>query len=743
MGARIIGFLILFACVNPVFTQIRGTVIDSKTSEPIFGVHINSGKAFVITDKNGDFELNNEASIIVFSHVAYQTDTLTTNQISNKNVVKLSPIAYEFEQLIIRGNLNAYPIMEMPSNVGVIQNLGKTISNGISYVESLSMVPGVFAHIGSLNTNRIIVRGIGSRTPYGTNRIKAYYKDIPLTTGDGTTEIEDLNVLDIGSVEVLKGSKSALYGSGLGGVIRFNEPDYISGTNVLVKSNVASYNTYKTDLGVHLRKEAFYFRTNISNAQTDGWRQNSQYKMLNFMLNSGFKTNRNQLDLLFLAIKAKANIASSINQEMFNNSPESAASNWNSVKGYEKYNKIIAGVSFNHSFTEKLSNKISLFVQSYSGYESRPFNIMDDNSAKLGVRNITTYKWKEIKIQAGIESLFEKYNWDIYETMRGEQGDMKSEFSETRQPNSIFLNSQFKIRNLISVEAGISLNTLKYKLKDKFEDDQDLSGTYKYDIVYSPFVGINLPVNKSVRIYSSVSSGFSAPSVEETLLPRGAINPNLKPETGLNTELGIRFQDEKKRVFIDACIYSIWISNLLVTKRETEEIFYGANAGKIWHRGVELSSTIGLNNPNSRFPISINFSYSGTNATFTKYIDDGTDYSDNKLPGIPDQNIFILANIESPWGFYFTPNFQFTGKQYMDDSNSKIADSYKVLHLKAGFSKKMKLFDVDFAFGVRNILDEHYASMILVNAPSFGGASPRYYYPGMPRNYFCSLSLSF
>jgi iron complex outermembrane recepter protein len=42
---------------------------------------------------------------------------------------------------------------------------------------------------------------------------------------------------------------------------------------------------------------------------------------------------------------------------------------------------------------------------------------------------------------------------------------------------------------------------------------------------------------------------------------------------------------------------------------------------------------------------------------------------------------------------------------------------------------------------VNNLFDEHYASMILINAPSFAGRDPRYYYPALPRNLALSVRL--
>ena len=57
--------------------------------------------------------------------------------------------------------------------------------------QSLNQVPGVYMHSGALNTNRIVIRGMGARTPFSTNKIRAYYGEIPLTDGVGETTLED------------------------------------------------------------------------------------------------------------------------------------------------------------------------------------------------------------------------------------------------------------------------------------------------------------------------------------------------------------------------------------------------------------------------------------------------------------------------------------------------------------------------------------------------------------------------
>jgi iron complex outermembrane receptor protein len=54
--------------------------------------------------------------------------------------------------------------------------------DGVILTSVLNKIPGVYMQQGALNTNRISIRGIGSRAQYGTQKNKAYYEGIPLTT---------------------------------------------------------------------------------------------------------------------------------------------------------------------------------------------------------------------------------------------------------------------------------------------------------------------------------------------------------------------------------------------------------------------------------------------------------------------------------------------------------------------------------------------------------------------------------
>jgi iron complex outermembrane receptor protein len=80
----------------------------------------------------------------------------------------------------------------------------------------------------------------------------------------------------------------------------------------------------------------------------------------------------------------------------------------------------------------------------------------------------------------------------------------------------------------------------------------------------------------------------------------------------------------------------------------------------------------------------------------------------------------------------------------MRDDNTIYSDNYQLFNSKFGFkSNKMRTLQFDVFVGINNIFDEHYASMLLINAEGFGGTAPRYYYPGEPTNYYAGANLKY
>ena len=71
-----------------------------------------------------------------------------------------------------------------------------------------------------------------------------------------------------------------------------------------------------------------------------------------------------------------------------------------------------------------------------------------------------------------------------------------------------------------------------------------------------------------------------------------------------------------------------------------------------------------------------------------------------------------------------------------------ISNSYKLTNFKLGYKFNIyKQIKANLFYGLNNIFDEKYASQILINANSFNGSVPRYYYPGNPINYYAGFNV--
>src|SRR5690554_3451261 len=330
---------------------------------------------------------------------------------------------------------------------------------------------------------------------------------------------------------------------------------------------------------------------------------------------------------------------------------------------------------------------------------------------------------------------------DAYRWEMELEGDLINKNRERRNHTNLFGMVYWRPNDRWNVSLGGATNKVDYRLTDLFSKNGNQSGSRSFPMIFSPRLGVNYAPSSGLALYASAGHGFSMPSPEETLLPEGDINENLKPEQGIQYELGSRFNLFNGATSLEATFYNINLTNLLVTKRITEEIFTGINAGRTKHRGLELMLKQKLFRYTS-FPGSmiLNANYTFSLNHFVEFTDNEEVFDGNKLPGIPSQ--MAQANI------FWQPNqrlslnalLQFVGEQFIDDQNLNINDRYFLTNLRVSYYFPLTKFGgIKLFVGVNNLLDTHYSPMLTVNAVAFGNAEPRYYYPGLPRYYYMGI----
>lgn len=637
--------------------------------------------------------------------------------------------------------VNAFQIStrqhQVPGAVSVLSGEEIQTTDGNNFAYTLHSIPGIYMHSGTYATSRVVIRGVGSRTPYNTNRIKSYFNDIPITSSDGISTPEDIDLMGIGRMEVIKGPASAIYGSGLGGSINLYTPKS-SNNSAQALLQYGSFNTLKAAASSNYNRGNLNLWGNISHLNSDGFRENSSHRRTSLISSGEWNQPNYSLEYTILLIDLNAQIPSSIGKTLYETNPEAAAANWKAVEGYKEYQRAIAGVTLNNRFSQNWNNNLNIFGRFADSYERRPFNNLDDGTSGGGIRNRLTYNNTYWDALIGLEWVKDIYRWQM-----DNKGELINKNRETRDHYNIFGMIYWRPATEWNISLGGAINKVNYKLTDQFSENGDQSGKRSFPAIYSPRIGVNYAPSQLLALYASVGHGFSMPSPEETLLPEGDMNEDLKPEQGVQYELGVRLNLFERATTLEMSVYRINLTNLLVTKRLAEDIFTGINAGKTGHTGFEFMIKQRIfSSPTFPGRLNLNANYTWSHNKFIDFTDDEKVFDNNELPGIPSH----LAQAHFQWEpitqLSIDTRLQYVGEQFIDDDNSLINDSYFLVNLRASYRFSItQTGSIEVFAGINNLSDTHYSPMLTVNAGTFINAEPRYYYPGMPRHYYTGIRL--
>jgi len=602
---------------------------------------------------------------------------------------------------------------------------------------------------GTLSTNRISIRGIGSRSLFTTAKIRAYLDEIPLTSGVGETSLEDIDLSILQEVEIFKGPTASVYGAGLGGLIHMKSKAPLNlprGGTSQVQFQVGSFGLFRNVTTLSLNGNKARLDLNYNKTHSDGWRDNNEYDREGFTALGKVNVIKNGITtLLANYTRVKGFIPSSLSRTDFKNNPRKAATIWANIRGFEEYDKVLAGLSHQQSFSKSFSNITSVFTTWRNAYEPRPFGILEENSVAVGGRTRLDYapitnRRNSQRYSIGGEVFSENYDWQNYRIRPDATKDtLLQDNQERRFYYNLFAEAEWRMSKW-TLNAGVNVNETNYKLKDNFlRDGDDFSGAYSFKTIVSPRIGVVYRIKPEINLYGTVSHGFSPPTLEETLTPQGSINPDIQPEQGWNVEMGSRGFSIWGQFSYEITFYMMQIRDLLVARRTDIGTFVGVNAGKTVHHGMEVYVHYDIFK-NRLLQVFVGYTLS--DYTFADFVDGEKDYSGNRLTGTSPHVVSAGLDINEPkTGLYGNITFQFTDAIPVNDANSIYSGAYKLFTGKIGWRRNLgSKWNADLYVGLNNGLNEKYASMLQINAlgPAF-----RYYYPGLPRNFYSGMCVKY
>ncbi|OUS74174.1 ligand-gated channel protein [Pseudoalteromonas sp. A601] len=244
----------------------------------------------------------------------------------------------------------------------------------------------------------------------------------------------------------------------------------------------------------------------------------------------------------------------------------------------------------------------------------------------------------------------------------------------------------------------------------RYDDDQYFGN----ETTYTAAAGYRLHENATFRM--SQSTGFKAPTFNDLYYPYSG-NPDLVPETSVNQELGLKLDFTQAKV--DISIFRNDIENLIAWAPNAAGDWQPANINEARHEGVEFSfanTVLGFDNQ-------FNFTYLDAENTETGaaqvYVSPRT----------------VNWSVAKQWGD-FDAGFNM---QYRSDRQGKVTklSSYTLWNLTANYQFNQSL---SFSLRVENLFDKQYDA---VDSSMDYTTGEVFYYNTAERRFFAGASYQF
>ena len=640
----------------------------------------------------------------------------------------------DLENVIVKSTKINSTIQQAPLSVTLKSfREEKNFNSQSSFSDFTRNTPGLFTSSSNNFSQdlRISIRGFGARSAFGIRGIKLIVDGIPETTPDGQSQLDNLPLGLVSSIEILRGPNANLYGNSSGGVISINtltdsSEKYYRNSGIfgayqyqsLQKTRILDWNS--SSLIIHYDKR-----------RSNGYRDQSGYKsnILNLKYINDLDNNNKIVWQINYTDSPYAYDSGGLKLSEVENDRRQARKNNIDYDTYEKVKHLKTGVSWNHKRSENSFFDSYFFYQKRDFFTKLPFNFggiisLDRDYYGLGTKYTKKYYLDNRKktLVLGLDYLNQSDDRKRYKNDFGVQGEMTFDQIEQFKSTGLFMLSQTNYDSGLLVRYGI-----RYDINDIGTDS---SSSIILDKL-NPSVGLSYKVNSNDNIFFSFGTSFETPTLNElSNNPNGVgLNEDLKSSSSLNYEIGWR--KAVSNLTLEAIAYAISSENEILPY-ELEQFpgknFY-QNVGSTSRYGIELNSQLSFKGGR------INLSYTLSKNKFQDFIIDNNNLADNLIPGIPSQMLDLDLIFKLSRGRSLIISNRLIGERYADNANETLISSYNLLNIK--YSKEI-FSSSEIFLGVNNAFNQEYFDNIRINA--FG---KRYYEPAPKRNFYFGINFSF
>ncbi|MCF8051259.1 MAG: TonB-dependent receptor [Desulfobacterales bacterium] len=598
-------------------------------------------------------------------------------------------------EVVVTATRTAREVEKIPARTAVITAEDIDKSGAHTVPDALRMLPGVF--VSDLNGNgvnqTVDIGGFGATSDRHVAVVVDGRRINPIDLGGvrwSTVPIESVD-----RIEVLYGSGSVLYGdNAVGGVINIITKEVGEGIGSDVEAAGGSLSTHKVRAGFNAAGESAGIHVSANRYRSDGYRERSEVQRKN--LYGKFRADLS--DSVVLSGDASVNDASyefpgALTQAQLAEDRRQAA-NFNDEGADET---ISGNFSLDTDFAEfgALNLTVGLQNQNSSSDLASWFSyvMFDVETVNANAKHVldSQLAGRENRLTLGVDY----YDTD-YEAFRDFfKGGTANRYDHRKQTLSVYIQDELELFDDLFLNAGARLE------QPDIELTTDIGGAFTRkeidDSETAWNVGLSYAFMPNSKIYGRVYRSFRYPVVDEyTNLFTGAVNDQLKQETALGYEAGVRLA-LTHALTANVRAFMMNVEDEIAWSNATNQ---NENLDKTRHSGGQLDVAY---RPLDRLTIFGNVGY--TEAEFTEGVNDG-----KSVPLVPDWKGKAGVEITPTDNLRFRLTYNYVGERYFGDDNGNVQEpmeSYSTVDAYVSYLYK----NIEIFMNGSNIFAEEYSDV--------------------------------
>ena len=642
--------------------------------------------------------------------------------------VPLPPI----EVTVTRGSVS---LARLPFAVATIPDGRAVADPGLSLSAALAAVPGVAAQSRG-NASRdesIAIRGFGARAAFGVRGIRILLDGIPQTMPDGQSQLTLVNLRRVASIEVLRGTGSALHGNATGGVISLRSDRTIPrGLDGDGRVTAGGNGLVSAEAGLRAPLGGGVVDVALQRDRATGYRAQSQYEV--WRAHAGARSNLGSVGTLGWVADfgsyPEAQDPGALTAEEVAADPRQANPQYVAVNAGKDVWQAQTGLTLERHLGGSGRLDVAAFVARRELDNRLPFARIALDRWAYGGRLETTIaldRNARATLVAGGDAQRQR---DDRVNRAPDDGAITRDQLETVSEVGPFVQLRYAPVERISIMAGARVDIVTFGVTDRLLADGDASGDRTMSAP-SGTLGIAVMLARPVMGWVRVGTAFETPTTTELAnTPDGAggFNPALEPQHAVEGEIGARVRTRAGQVGVTA-FRAVVRDELVAFEIPTDPgRAYFRNAGRARHQGIEVDARIQWGGGPW-----IAAAYTLSDLRFTDYATADARYDGNRIPGVP----LHLARV-AVGGRLGPVTLEGEGRAasetFADDGNTASADAWWVADVRATADLVLGGWVVAPIAGVENLFDRRYVAAVVVNATRgrfYDPASARTFYAGM------------